>query len=91
MGSITIIMNCILSMWFLKEQLSGMDWGGILIICAGSCLFITQAKNDDVPFTKEELWSLYTSTLSLMFLSLSFVIVLGTYILDIKLKTQLKY
>ena len=53
--SFTVIFNTILSRAVLKEHIGLQGYLAIALICVGSTLFFTNAKNDDENYTQEEL------------------------------------
>ena len=90
MGSVTVIINCGLSVLCLKERLFKVDMIGILIACIGSTLFMVQAKDTEENYTPEQLFDLYTRPVSFIFLAFFAIAAIATYSLDAKVKTQLK-
>jgi len=86
MGAITIILNCILSMFFLKERLILTDWLGIFIICVGSSLYAFQAVADKTKYDLEKLYKIYGRFESVAFLICSFIYIIGAYVMDYRLK-----
>ena len=90
MGSVTVIINCGLSVLCLKERLFKVDMVGILIACIGSTLFMVQAKDTGEDYTPDQLFDLYTRPVSFIFMVFFTISAFGTYTLDTKVRTQLK-
>lgn len=89
-SSITIIHNTILSVVFLKETLHKTDVIAISMICMGSMAFLTIAHNDNVQLTSDVLPDLYLSGQSIVFLIVSFFLIIFANISDTRAKSQLK-
>lgn len=86
MGSITVTMNCILSVIFLKEKLFATDVFAIFITCIGSSLFMIQAKDQPEEYSQAELFRLYTRPMSISFLACALIVAIAVYVLDHKVR-----
>lgn len=58
-SSVSIIFNTIFSVILLKESIKCNDIGAIIMICLGSVLFLSIAKNDHRSYSEDQLLKLY--------------------------------
>ena len=87
-SSLSIIFNTLMAVIFLKETLHRSDIIAITLICTGSLLFLLLAKNQDTEYTEKQLFDLYLSPLSLIFISLSILWIAFVYKYDQILKKK---
>ena len=87
-SSISIIFNTLLSVFMLKEKFFKSDGIAISIICIGSILFLSVAKDEDESLDENKLASLYWRPISLMYITASLGFVVWAYLFDSRTKNQ---
>ena len=86
---VTVILTCVLSVIILKERLLKIDIVGIAVICLGSALFVMQAKNNPRVFTQQDVYELYTRTVSVCFLFFAAVLIVSALTYNNRIKQSL--
>jgi drug/metabolite transporter (DMT)-like permease len=89
-GAVTMTINCVMSMIFLKERMLITDWLGIFILCIGTLLIVMIAAIDVPEFTPDSLLEAYGRAEAILFLIVFFVYIFFAHVMDLKLKKQLK-
>ena len=79
-SSISIIINTILAVCYLGEKLHCNRVCGIFIICVGSTIFVSLAKNSSVNLKPKELFKLVTRPASIGYIILQFTLLAFFYI-----------
>ena len=59
-SSLSIIFNTIFSVLILKEKIKCNDIGAIIMICIGTVLFLSIAKNDHRNYSENQLFNLFS-------------------------------
>ena len=86
----SIIFNTILAIFVLKEPILRSDMIAIALICTGSILFLSFAKNQEIKLTEKKLFQLYLRPLSVIYICLSIAFIIFVYWLDKTFKQTLK-
>ena len=89
-SSLSIIFNTIFSVIFLKEKIKCNDIGAIIMICIGTVLFLSIAKNDHRAYTENQLFNLFQKPLAYLYLGISIFLSICVFIYVHRFKNHLR-
>ena len=89
-SSLSIIFNTIFAINFLGERLHAKRVLGIVLICIGSSLFLSLAKNDSKKYTEMDLFKLFGRIEAISYFLGSMLCIILVYCFDHKTKLSIK-
>jgi len=85
-SSISIIFNTFFAINFLGEKLHAKRVVGIVLICIGSSLFLSLAKNDSKNYTQMDLFKLFGRSAAISYFLGSMICIVAVYCFDYNTK-----
>ena len=85
-SSLSIIFNTAFAINFLGEKLHARRVVGIVLICIGSSLFLSLAKNDSKKYTQMDLFKLFGRSAAISYFLGCVVCIIAVYCFDYNTK-----
>ena len=87
-SALTMIFNTILSVYILHESFTKWDVLAFVFICTGCISCMIFSKNSDAKLSEEELFHMYTSIPSLIYMGSTFVYIVTCFIMDRRIRNR---
>lgn len=89
-SALTMIFNTVLSVHILQENFTRWDVLAITLICIGCICCMFYIKSSDTQLSEAELFDLYISPGSILYLGLSIMYLVSSSIVDNQIRTKVK-